>query len=77
MRSAGLGRDRGRHGSLPGVRVAGKTLGGVTCIRLDASVATCHSDKEGAGGEPGVCTPTCAFGSGLTPLTPASPVVRC
>jgi len=38
----------GRHGALPGVRVAGKTLEGVTCIRLDASVVTCHSDKEGA-----------------------------
>jgi DDE family transposase len=37
-----------RHGAIPGVRVADKTLGGVTCIRLDASVVTCHSDKEGA-----------------------------
>ena len=37
-----------RHGALPGVRVADKTLEGVTCIRLDASVVTCHSDKEGA-----------------------------
>ena len=37
-----------RHGALPGIRVAGKTLDGVTCIRLDASVVTCHSDKEGA-----------------------------
>ena len=37
-----------RHGALPGVRVADKTLDGVTCIRLDASVVTCHSDKEGA-----------------------------
>ena len=35
-----------RHGGLPGVRVADKTLKGVTCIRLDASVVTCHSDKE-------------------------------
>src|SRR6266536_2111060 len=26
-----------RHGGLPGVRVADKTLAGVTCIRLDAS----------------------------------------
>jgi Transposase DDE domain group 1 len=33
---------------LPGIRVAGKVLDGVTCIRLDASVVTCHSDKEGA-----------------------------
>ena len=37
-----------RHGALPGVRVADKVLEGVTCIRLDASVVTCHSDKEGA-----------------------------
>jgi hypothetical protein len=37
-----------RHGALPGIRVADKTLGGVTCIRLDASVVACHSDKEGA-----------------------------
>jgi Transposase DDE domain group 1 len=37
-----------RHGALPGIRVADKTLGGVTCVRLDASVVTCHSDKEGA-----------------------------
>src|SRR5215472_14860889 len=34
-----------RHGALPGVRVADKALDGVTCIRLDASVVTCHSDK--------------------------------
>jgi hypothetical protein len=37
-----------RHGAIPGVRVADKVLAGVTCIRLDASVVTCHSDKEGA-----------------------------
>jgi Transposase DDE domain group 1 len=37
-----------RHGALPGIRVADKTLHGVTCIRLDASVVTCHSEKEGA-----------------------------
>jgi hypothetical protein len=35
-----------RHGQLPGVRVADKTLGGVTCIRLDATVTFAHSDKE-------------------------------
>ena len=35
-----------RHGALPGVRVADKMLEGVTCIRLDASVVTAHSDKE-------------------------------
>jgi hypothetical protein len=37
-----------RHGALPGIRVADKMLEGVACIRLDASVVTCHSDKEGA-----------------------------
>jgi hypothetical protein len=37
-----------RHGALPGIRVADKTLEGVTCVRLDATVVTCHSDKEGA-----------------------------
>ena len=34
--------------ALPGIRVADKMLDGVTCIRLDASVVACHSDKEGA-----------------------------
>jgi hypothetical protein len=37
-----------RHGALPGVRVADKMLEGVTCLRLDASVVACHSDKAGA-----------------------------
>ncbi len=37
-----------RHGAIPGIRVADKTLEGVTCIRLDATVVACHSDKEGA-----------------------------
>jgi hypothetical protein len=37
-----------RHGGIPGVRVADKMLEGVICIRLDASVVTCHSDKDGA-----------------------------
>ena len=37
-----------RHGALPGVRVADKMLDGVTCLRLDASVVACHSDKAGA-----------------------------
>ncbi len=36
------------HGALPGIRVADKALERVTCIRLDATVVTCHSDKEGA-----------------------------
>ena len=37
-----------RHGAIPGIRVADKMLDGVICIRLDSSVMTCHSDKEGA-----------------------------
>jgi hypothetical protein len=37
-----------RHGAIPGIRVADQTLEGVTCIRLDATVVTCHSDKDGA-----------------------------
>jgi hypothetical protein len=51
-----------RHGALPGIRVADKTLDGVTCIRLDASVVTCYSGKEGA--EPNF------KGFGLHPLLP-------
>ena len=35
-----------RHGALPGVRLADRTLEGVTCIRLDATVTPAHSDKE-------------------------------
>jgi len=35
-----------RHGALPGIRIAGRTLQGVTCIRLDATVTQAHSDKE-------------------------------
>jgi hypothetical protein len=35
-----------RHGALPGIRLADKTLHGVTCIRLDATVTLAHSDKE-------------------------------
>jgi Transposase DDE domain group 1 len=35
-----------RHGALPGVRLADKTLDGVTCIRLDATVTVAHSGKE-------------------------------
>ncbi len=37
-----------RHGALPGVRVADKVLEGVTCLRLDATVVACHSEKAGA-----------------------------
>ena len=39
-----------RHGKLPEVRVADKTLQGVTCIRIDATVTFAHSDKELAEG---------------------------
>ena len=35
-----------RHGGLPAVQVADRKLEGVTCIRLDATVVTAHSDKE-------------------------------
>ena len=37
-----------RHGSIPGIRIADKTLDGVIGIRLDATVTPAHSDKEGA-----------------------------
>ena len=35
-----------RHEALPGVRLADRTLHGVTCIRLDATVTAAHSDKQ-------------------------------
>jgi hypothetical protein len=35
-----------RHGGLPPVAIADRKLDGVTCIRLDATVVTAHSDKE-------------------------------
>jgi hypothetical protein len=35
-----------RHGGLPPVLIADRKLEGVTCIRLDATVVTAHSDKE-------------------------------
>ena len=37
-----------RHGSIPGIRIADKTLDGVIGIRLDATVTPAYSDKEGA-----------------------------
>ena len=37
-----------RHGAIPGVQVADRVLEQVICIRLDASVVACHSEKEGA-----------------------------
>ena len=39
-----------RHGTLPGVPIADKTLAGVTCIRIDATVTFAHSEKELAEG---------------------------
>ncbi|MGH3226147.1 MAG: hypothetical protein ACRDPY_46980 [Streptosporangiaceae bacterium] len=36
-----------RHGALPGVRLADRTLEGVTCIRLDATVTFAHSPVLG------------------------------
>jgi hypothetical protein len=36
-----------RHGALPGVRLADRTLAGVTCIRLDATVTFAHSPALG------------------------------
>jgi hypothetical protein len=36
-----------RHGALPGIRLADKTLDGVTCIRLDATVTLAHSPAQG------------------------------
>jgi hypothetical protein len=38
-----------RHGAIPPARVAGEDLGGVTVIRLDASIVLAHSDKQQAG----------------------------
>ena len=37
-----------RHGAMPDIAVADKTLDGVIGLRLDATVVTCHSDKQGA-----------------------------
>jgi hypothetical protein len=37
-----------RHGSIPALGVADRTLPGVVGIRLDATVTPAHSDKEGA-----------------------------
>jgi hypothetical protein len=37
-----------RHGAIPGIAIADKTLDGVTGLRLDATVVACHSDKQGA-----------------------------
>jgi hypothetical protein len=37
-----------RHGAIPGIAMADKTLAGVTGLRLDATVVPCHSEKQGA-----------------------------
>jgi len=47
-RRRGWAQIGARHGALPGVRMADRVLEGVTCVRLDASVVACHSEKEGA-----------------------------
>ncbi|MGH3902653.1 MAG: IS1380 family transposase [Pseudonocardiaceae bacterium] len=39
-----------RHGQIPPARVAGRDLGPVTVIRLDASIVLAHSEKEQASG---------------------------
>jgi hypothetical protein len=36
-------RSWGRHGALPAVRLADRTLDGVVCTWLDAAVAVAHS----------------------------------
>jgi hypothetical protein len=41
---------RARHGQIPPARVAGRDLGPVTVIRLDASIVLAHSEKEQATG---------------------------
>ncbi len=64
-----------RHGGIPPARVAGRDLGEVTVIRLDASIVLAHSDKQQAGPTfkktfgfhpltPGVTTPTSRWSSG-------------
>jgi hypothetical protein len=40
------GQGIARHGKLPGVRVADKTLEGVTCILLAATVSFAHSQTR-------------------------------
>ena len=45
-RRSAWARGTARHGALPPVQVADRKLGGVTCIRLDATVVPAHSDKD-------------------------------
>jgi hypothetical protein len=35
-----------RHGAQPGMRLADKTLNGIVCIHLDATVTLAHSDRQ-------------------------------
>ncbi|MGH3922038.1 MAG: transposase, partial [Pseudonocardiaceae bacterium] len=51
-----------RHGAIPPAGVAGRDLGEVTVIRLDASIVVAHSDKQQAG-------PTFKKTFGFHPLT--------
>lgn len=37
-----------RHGAIPAAQVAGRDLGAVTVIRLDASIVVAHSEKQHA-----------------------------
>jgi hypothetical protein len=39
-----------RHGAIPPAKVAGRDLGSVTVIRLDATIVVAHSDKQQARG---------------------------
>jgi hypothetical protein len=55
-------RIEDRHGGIPPARVAGRDLGSVTVIRLDASIVLAHSDKQHAG-------PTFKRTFGFHPLT--------
>jgi hypothetical protein len=40
----------GRHGGIPPARVAGRDLGAVIVVRLDATIVVAHSDKQQARG---------------------------
>jgi Transposase DDE domain group 1 len=47
-RRAAWAAAEARHGAIPGIAIADKTLDGVICLRLDATVVACHSEKQGA-----------------------------
>jgi len=38
-----------RHGAIPGIAIADKVPEDVTCLRLDATVVTCHSTEYSSG----------------------------